>query len=237
MFNRYAAAHAVERGFLMTQRLPRGIRNNNPGNVRISGIKWQGKCDVQTDDEFIQFVTPIMGLRAMMKVILTYQRKYGIRTIRGIVNRWAPPVGDRNGSAAGGEYRQDTRAYIDHVARELNATPDEQFDVHDPSFLIELTKHMVIHENGYPARNKYPKYWYRDIVYIKAAELALGINITSEDVSRMFEQQKAEREKNAVVTHSVTQQLPTVQKPKVENTSAVGKIWAFIKRLINTEQE
>ena len=44
--------------------LPRGLRNNNPGNIRITKDKWQGLREKQTDKEFFQFVEMKWGYRA-----------------------------------------------------------------------------------------------------------------------------------------------------------------------------
>ena len=70
---------------------PRGIRNNNPLNIRINGTKWEGLCPVQTDKSFFQFRTMAYGYRAAIKTIQTYFNKYGLKTIRRIIHRWAPP--------------------------------------------------------------------------------------------------------------------------------------------------
>lgn len=77
---------------------PRGIRNNNPGNIRHSpGVPWQGQSLVQTDDAFVQFDTAAYGLRAIVRVMRSYERE-GIATLQAAVDRWAPP--NENNSAA-----------------------------------------------------------------------------------------------------------------------------------------
>lgn len=70
---------------------PRGLRNNNPLNIRRSSDKWQGLCSTQDDKEFFQFLCAAYGWRAAF-VILTksYYTKRGIKTIEGIIARWAP---------------------------------------------------------------------------------------------------------------------------------------------------
>lgn len=83
-------------------RTPRGIRNNNPGNIRASSIVWKG--EVRGDGVFESFESPEMGIRAMGKLIATYRKKYGLTTIRGIITRWAPPT------------ENDTANYIDRVS-------------------------------------------------------------------------------------------------------------------------
>lgn len=41
--------------------MTRGLRNNNPGNLRLSKDKWQGLRAVQTDKAFFQFETMAHG--------------------------------------------------------------------------------------------------------------------------------------------------------------------------------
>ena len=73
---------------------PRGIRNNNPLNIRRSGDKWQGLKTLQEDRDFFQFETIELGWRAAFVILCkTYYGKYKLKTIRGIVSRWAPPKG------------------------------------------------------------------------------------------------------------------------------------------------
>lgn len=69
---------------------PRGIRNNNPLNIR-KGNSWQGEAHPQTDPAFEQFVSMEYGLRAAMLLLRTYITKHGCRTVKDIISRWAPP--------------------------------------------------------------------------------------------------------------------------------------------------
>ena len=72
--------------------LPRGIRNNNPLNIRRSKDQWQGLRAQQTDSQFCQFETLEYGWRAAFYLLTrTYYHKYRLFTIRAIVNKWAPP--------------------------------------------------------------------------------------------------------------------------------------------------
>ena len=78
---------------------PRGIRNNNPGNIRW-GDNWQGlvPADKRTDKSFAQFTQPIYGIRALAKILTNYTKREGlpnvgkknIDTVREIIARWAP---------------------------------------------------------------------------------------------------------------------------------------------------
>lgn len=67
----------------------RGIRNNNPGNIRRVAA-WRGLSPVQDDAEFCRFIQPIYGLRAMSVILRTYTRRRGIVTLEGVAARWAP---------------------------------------------------------------------------------------------------------------------------------------------------
>ncbi|MBQ4507401.1 MAG: structural protein P5 [Paludibacteraceae bacterium] len=70
----------------------RGIRNNNPLNIRISpDNKWLGKVTPNTDGSFEQFRTMQHGVRAAWKLILNYYDRHGLHTINSIVARFAPP--------------------------------------------------------------------------------------------------------------------------------------------------
>lgn len=110
----------------------RGLRNNNPGNIR-KGAQWQGMADIQPDNEFITFKTPAYGLRAMGRVLYVYRTRHGLNTIRGIINRWAPPI------------ENDTEAYVQHAARIVGISPDAPIDDEHMPLLIAA---IVKHENG-----------------------------------------------------------------------------------------
>lgn len=111
----------------------RGIRNNNPGNIR-HGEAWQGRADPQTDPDFVQFVSADYGIRAMTKVLLTYSERYGLNTVRGIITRWAPPV------------ENNTESYINSVAKRLGVDPDQEIDVR--AYMAALVAAIIKHENG-----------------------------------------------------------------------------------------
>lgn len=71
--------------------LTRGIRNNNPFNIRHSrSNKWQGMSSHQTDKSFVQFVSMSYGLRAGMVLLINYRRKYRLKTLSQVISRFAP---------------------------------------------------------------------------------------------------------------------------------------------------
>ena len=74
---------------------PRGIRNNNPLNIRHSADQWQGASETQTDKSFVQFKTMAYGYRAAWKVLESYWKHFKRQrqpfTVAHIIARWAPP--------------------------------------------------------------------------------------------------------------------------------------------------
>jgi hypothetical protein len=119
-----------------TGRTPRGIRNHNPGNIRRSSDPWQGLAERQGDVEFFTFKSPIYGIRALARTLITYQDKHGLRTIRQIIGRWAPPV------------ENNTNAYVRAVADATDLDADQMLDLHNFDYLFPLTKAIIKHENG-----------------------------------------------------------------------------------------
>lgn len=113
--------------------MTRGLRNNNPGNIRRSPEQWAGLSPSQTDPEFFQFSDAIYGIRAMAKLLQNYQRLYGLRTVRQIISRWAPPS------------ENDTDAYVYDAADEMNVDPDEPLQ---SAMLPALIAAIIKHENG-----------------------------------------------------------------------------------------
>lgn len=116
--------------FLMT----RGIRNNNPGNIRHGTSRWQGMSAAQPDKEYVTFDSPLYGIRAMAKLLTNYASRYGLDTIRGIITRWAPPI------------ENITASYIDNVSTRVGVLPDQKIDV--TARMVPLVKAIIQHENG-----------------------------------------------------------------------------------------
>jgi hypothetical protein len=113
----------------------RGIRNNNPGNIRYNAaVHWQGQ--VGSDGAFVIFDTPASGLRALGIILHNYQVRYGLNTVRGIVSRYAPPS------------ENNTAAYIAGVAAALGVGPDTPIDTGNGQTLTALMTAIITHENG-----------------------------------------------------------------------------------------
>ena len=70
----------------------RGERNNNPLNIRhVPGMTWKGEM-LPDNDRFCRFTNMTFGVRAAFALMRTYNLRYNIVTIRGIIERWAPPT-------------------------------------------------------------------------------------------------------------------------------------------------
>jgi len=106
--------------------MTRGIRNNNPLNLRCSSSPWKGKVLVNNDGTFEQFISMYYGFRAAILTIETYIIKYGCNTIRTIINRWAPPN------------ENHTSNYINFVCRATGIGGNEAISNHD-----KRLKHIV----------------------------------------------------------------------------------------------
>ena len=123
----------------MTTGTPRGERNNNPGNIRLSATRWQGQVD-GTDPAFVTFATPQDGIRALAKLLRNYQTIHGLRTVRAIIARYAPAS------------ENNTSAYVGAVASALGVSPDAPIDLNSDATLQQLVAAIIQHENG---RNVY----------------------------------------------------------------------------------
>ena len=126
---------AILGGGAAIRQLPRGIKNNNPGNIRRTGIKWRGEIPdaEKTDAAFEQFVGPEWGIRAMVREIRTGLAR-GEDTIREIITQWAPPTENL------------TDAYIAAVSRRTGIDADER--IAPDRDLPALINAIIEHENG-----------------------------------------------------------------------------------------
>lgn len=131
-------------------KLPRGIRNNNPGNLRPGGPTWLGVAGSdmdQPDPPYLRFVDPEHGIRAIAMTLRSYEDRHGIHTLDQVFARWAP-AGDRN----------DPERYAAQVAAALGKAAGESIDLHDVVVLTAIAKAIVHQECGDNAGQP----WYPD---------------------------------------------------------------------------
>lgn len=119
--------------------MSRGLRNNNPGNIRLSRTVWQGEIRPSRDRSFCQFRTMAYGYRALIKLLQNYRRNNGCCTIADFINRWAPPV------------ENNTFGYISRVYREMQVPNTYVPDVNDRVTMCAFAAAISQVENGVPA--------------------------------------------------------------------------------------
>lgn len=130
---------AIAIGDVVNKLRPRGIRNNNPGNIdwiADPAKRWRGMIRKETPEEggrFGVFDTPANGIRAIAQELRVDWRR-GVRTVHGLISNWAP------------SNENNTRAYAVAVANEINTTPDATIDV--LGNLVGITTAIIRHENG-----------------------------------------------------------------------------------------
>lgn len=163
----------------MTQSLPRGIRNNNPGNIRDSNDKWQGLAKIDNDTSFAVFEDPTWGIRALAVILITYQDRYKLRSIRTIINRWAPPS------------ENNTDAYVNQVANACHKAADESINVHDYEIMCPLVEAIIRHENGAGPKSTLNTWYDRATIdtalqragVVKKSEVVADVPVTKETVA------------------------------------------------------
>lgn len=120
--------------------MSRGLRNNNPGNIRQNSDNFLGEIKPSTDPAFKQFESIEYGYRAIFVTLNTYQKKYGLSTIRAMISRWAPPK-DNN----------DTEAYIRAVSSESGVPENSRITSTNKDVMIPIVAAISRVENGVAA--------------------------------------------------------------------------------------
>ena len=125
----------------------RGLRNNNPLNIRHSADRWQGARIMQTDPDYVQYKDIKWGFRAAWKILdtycLTFKKEGKAYNVKNIIGRWAPPT------------ENDTDAYVRAVVKlsglggnENMPRPKHYWNFEEVDKLVRLIRAMVCVENG-----------------------------------------------------------------------------------------
>lgn len=101
------------KSFLGDTTAPRGIRNNNPGNLIKTSIKWKGKITPGSDKKFEQFDSISNGIRAMAIDTINDITKKGLNTLEKLITEYAPPS------------ENNTAAYIKQVSKATGLKPGQ----------------------------------------------------------------------------------------------------------------
>lgn len=125
----------MSKSFLGNASLPRGLRNNNPGNLVITQIDWQGKIPLMlnTDKHFEQFENVHYGIRAMMRDLYNDYTKKGKNTVTALISEYAP------------SFENNTSAYIQNVIKFVGS---DYILTLDKTSMINMARAVHFVENG-----------------------------------------------------------------------------------------
>ncbi|MDE9570339.1 hypothetical protein [Xenorhabdus bovienii] len=116
-----------------TGKKPRGIRNNNPGNL-TDAPNAVGK-DYGNGHVYMKFATPHDGITALSRQLMLHGDR-GQNTLNHIIPIYAPKKAGNN-----------TREYIDYIAKQLGISPNEKMDLHNPAMIEKLIDPIIKMEN------------------------------------------------------------------------------------------
>ena len=119
--------------------MSRGLRNNNPGNIRLGNFRYKGERAKSSDSAFRQFESVEWGYRAMFVLLHTYATKRGCSTLRAMINRYAPPT------------ENFTEGYLRCVTNATHLSPDEPISTTDGAVMTAIVAAMSAVENGIKA--------------------------------------------------------------------------------------
>lgn len=119
----------------MAKPIPRGIRNNNPLNIRIGNV-WLGEVAEPTDPDFEQFISMVYGVRAGFVLIRRYIRHYHRTTIPQVIAAWAPSS------------ENNTQRYIDTVCSMSKISAEDTLDYFNEEQMVRLVDAMIFVECG-----------------------------------------------------------------------------------------
>lgn len=123
----------------VAKKLTRGLRNNNPGNIRLTpGSVWVGEV-AGSDKSFKTFKDIQHGYRAIFVTLNGYLKK-GYNTIEKIISRYAPPSDNNH-----------TEGYINTVVKRTGISRDKVLTQSDREALKRIVTAISYVENGIEA--------------------------------------------------------------------------------------
>lgn len=148
------------KSYLNQANLPRGLRNNNPGNLVRTSETWKGKVPhaQNTDTRFEQFIELRYGIRAMMRDVMTDIGK-GKNTVTALISEFAPA------------FENNTSAYINTVAKMVGISVNAKITNLSDILLIQICKAIVYVENGASYASYISDKDYNDAIVILGKQL------------------------------------------------------------------
>ena len=119
---------------------PRGIRNNNPLNIR-KGSNWKGERPNQTDPAFEEFVSMEYGIRAALRLMRNHITGFkgsrpAMNTLKKLISVWAPPS------------ENATTKYVDFVSANVGLSSSQIIDPDDAALMCKIARAMAFVECG-----------------------------------------------------------------------------------------
>jgi len=132
---------------------PAGVAFHNPLNMRPIQPPFEGTVGsgtVGAAGEFTKFQSNVFGFRAAARNLIAYFDRLGVKTIRGIITRWAPPSDNNN-----------TEAYITTVCNKTGYRDTEELALKSYEVAYNILHAMTEVEQGAPFAT-YFKQWELD---------------------------------------------------------------------------
>ncbi len=127
----------IKTAIVVKKKLPRGLRNKNPGNIRLTKTMWQGEV-LGKDKSFKTFISMEYGYRAIFVLLRSYINK-GYNTIEKIINRYAPPS------------ENVTSRYVKHVSERTGIHKKTKLTFDDTESMKKIVAAISKSENGVDA--------------------------------------------------------------------------------------
>jgi len=131
-----------------------GIKDNNPGNIKKTNDKWDGL--VPSKGKYFAFESPEYGVRAMTRLLRTYDIKHGLNTIKGIISRYAP------------RSENDTDTYIKNVSSFTGYDPNQELNLEDRAVMKNLIKAIIRQENK--GKDLFSDKFYNDVFQMEGLD-------------------------------------------------------------------
>ncbi|MCX5616358.1 structural protein P5 [Bombella sp. TMW 2.2559] len=114
---------------------PRGIRNNNPGNLNFAHQKG-AVLEPGPNARFARFPTPEAGLAALRDQLYLYMTRDKLRTVNAIIYKWAPTK------------ENNTTAYAQFVAKKIGVKVSDDLGPPTPTLIGKIMAAITEYENG-----------------------------------------------------------------------------------------
>lgn len=135
--------------------MSRGVKNNNPGNIRRSATQYKGEVVPSQDGTFKQFENMAWGYRAIFVLLHTYRIRHGLDTIAQMIERYAPPT------------ENDTQRYVSFVAFRSGIGSGEKLDTLSGEVMRPIVAAISRMENGVePVQDEIARGWELFVKYM-----------------------------------------------------------------------